>query len=139
MAVPTFVLDAWPVLEWLKAKQPATERFRTLLKQAEADEIHLVMCRLNFGEVVYRIRKDFSEVDQAWSRDIIDKLPISLHSVSDSLVDDAASLKGSFAISYADAFAAALAAQLNQPLVTGDKDFFPLEKAGVVKLHWMGA
>jgi uncharacterized protein len=139
VAVPIFVLDAWPVLEWLKAKQPAAVRFRTLLNQASAGEVDLVMCRLNFGEVVYRIRKDFPEVDQAWVRGVVDKLPINLHSVTDSLVDDAASLKGSFAISYADAFAAALASQLNQPLVTGDKDFLLLEISGVVKLHWLGA
>jgi ribonuclease VapC len=47
----------------------------------------------------------------------------------------AASLKGRFPISYADAFVAALAQKHNCPLMTGDPEFRRVDR---LELDWIG-
>ena len=42
-------------------------------------------------------------------------------------------------MSFADAFAAATAMELNAALVTGDPELRALEDAGLVRLEWVGA
>ena len=51
------------------------------------------------------------------------------------MVLQAAGDKSRHKISYADAFAAALAKQQNAELVTGDRQFRALE--GEIKIHWL--
>jgi predicted nucleic acid-binding protein len=67
------------------------------------------------------------------------ELPIDLVSVSDGMVLQAARLKITHTISYADAFAASLAMELKCPLVTGDMEFLALLKSGIIQLDWIGA
>jgi len=55
--------------------------------------------------------------------------------VEETLVMRAAYLKAQYPISYADAFAAALAEQEKAILVTGDPDFKRLEKT--IKIQWL--
>ena len=64
----------------------------------------------------------------------IDAMPITLHGVGRKLVQRAAALKTRHPIAYADAFAAATAATLGVPLVTGDPEFHALEEA--VEIVW---
>ncbi len=49
----------------------------------------------------------------------------------------AADLKARGRLSYADAFAAALAAELRAPLVTGDPEFALLEQTGLIQVLWL--
>jgi len=58
---------------------------------------------------------------------------LSLH--TRRLADLAAEFKARHSLSLADAFAAALAKELNTPLVTGDPEFKPL--AGDIKIQWL--
>lgn len=133
------MLDAWPVLEWLKGRDPAKTKFRELLLDAEAGRLSLEMSRINHGEVRYSIIKDFPSARVSSALKALDEIPLLLHSVDDTLIDEAVVLKGQFKISYADAFAAAQAIRRNLPLVTGDKELRALETAGLVQLHWLGA
>jgi len=76
-----------------------------LLKEADRKEIVLLMNLMNLGEVFYRICRIASEKK---AEDIISKirfLPITFISVSDSMVMEAAKIKGKYPVSYADAFA----------------------------------
>jgi ribonuclease VapC len=131
------LLDSWPVLEWLKGRQPATRVFSRLIAEAFAGEVSFAMSRMNYGEVLYSIRKNFpSDKIEAGTRAFLE-IPIQFHSIDDLLVDEAAALKGDNPISYADAFAVALALRLDVPLVTGDKELLGLRAVGL-KLLWMG-
>jgi ribonuclease VapC len=131
------LLDSWPVLEWLKGRQPATQVFSKLIAEAFAGDVSFAMSRMNYGEVLYSIRKDFPEDRiEAGTRAFLE-IPIQFHSIDDLLVDEAAALKGINAISYADAFAAALALRLDVPLATGDREFLVLQAVGL-KLWWVG-
>lgn len=95
------------------------------------------MSRMNYGEVVYSVRKDFPAERLEQILKAFREIPIHFYSVDDALVDEAAALKSLHAISYADAFAAALAMRLNLPLLTGDRELLVLRQMGL-SIHWLG-
>ena len=132
------LLDSWPVLEWLKRRQPVAAEFRRLIEESLAGTTSLSMSRMNYGEVLYSIKKDFPENRIKQATEAFLEIPIKFYSIDDALVDEAAELKSVYTVSYADAFAAALSLRLDIPLATGDKELLTLKAIGL-KLHWMGA
>ena len=133
------VLDSWPILQWLKGREPVYSAFVALINRVILGEVELNLSRINFGEVIYTVRKapDIADVESALRS--FRAAPFVLHTTDDALVDEAVELKSYYAISYADAFAAALAVRLGVPLVTGDDEFRALEMHGLLRLKWMGA
>jgi predicted nucleic acid-binding protein len=97
----------------------------------------LSMCRINYGEVVYSVRKAFPADRAEDTLKAFREIAMQLYSVDDRLVDEAVDLKAMYSISYADASAAALTMRRGLPLVTGDAELVPLEKLGL-RLHWVG-
>ncbi len=131
------VLDAWAILAWLKGKQPAGERVRSLFEAADRRHERLLMNIVNLGEVFYLSVK---ARDLAYGQRVINMLRsrIMIISATDSLVMAAATLKSRHPISYADAFAAATALLRDAPLVTGDPELRTMagnEKN--LKLEWI--
>jgi len=57
----TRVLDSWPILEWIKEKQPATDIVENVLAAAESGTTRLLMSAINVGEVYYYVRKYHGE------------------------------------------------------------------------------
>lgn len=135
--LPELLLDSWPVMEWLKGRDPAFSSFKTILNDAFAGKTKLSMSRMNYGEVIYSIRKDFPVNLREQAAVAFEQLPIHLYSIDDQLVDEAAALKGVHKISYADAFAIAMAFRLRVPVVTGDTEFLGLKALGL-RVHWVG-
>lgn len=133
------VLDSWPLLEWIKGREPGRTRFVALTREAMAGRVAFHMSRINYGEAIYSIRKapEVADVPEALRR--LQGAPIDLHTADDALVDEAVELKSNYPFSFADAFAAALAIRLNAPLVTGDFEFRRLEIDGLLVLRWVGA
>ena len=133
------VLDSWPVLEWIKGREPAFSLFVSLAEDAIAARVRFHMSRINYGEAIYSLHKPprLPDVTDALRR--LRSAPISVHTVDDALVDEAVEVKSKYPFSYADAFAAALAIRLRAPLVTGDLEFRKLEANGLLRLHWVGA
>ncbi len=133
----TRVLDAWAVLAWLGGEEPAATRVNSLLDDATDEQARLPMCMINLGEVYYVLARTRGR-DKAESvpKDL-EAAPIEFTSVDDDLVWAAARLKADYPISYADAFAAALALRLGGELVTGDLDFKALEHDEGLELHWL--
>jgi len=82
---------------------------------------------INLGEVFYRIGKvkGQSEARQTFAQ--IGSLNLSVVSATDERVLAAATLKIKHPISYADAFAAAAATELEATLVTGDPELIALQ------------
>jgi predicted nucleic acid-binding protein len=66
---------------------------------------------------------------------IVPTLPVTLEVPTQEEIWNSALLKARFPISYADAFAAALAQKYNCPLVTGDPE---LKLVSGLKLDWLG-
>jgi predicted nucleic acid-binding protein len=133
------VLDSWPVLEWIKGRQPTAAQFTKLVDASEAGDISFEMSRINYGEILYSLQKpDAKDVCEQGLIDLA-TLRIFRHSVDDALVDEAVELKSKYPFSYADAFAAALAIRLQSPLLTGDREFVALERDGLLRVQWIGA
>ena len=131
------LLDAWAVLAWLKGEGPPARKVRKLLLSAKRGELSLIMSIINLGEVYYRIASLYNEERAKSILDVFRLSPVSIISVEDRLVFEAASLKARLRISYVDAFATALALERGAVLVTGDPDFRELEKGKILKIEWL--
>ena len=131
----TRVLDSWPILEWIKGKQPVTDIVAKLFGDADLGFVRLLMSAINVGEVYYFVRKYHTEsLAESW-RQLSGTLPLTIAVPAAEEIWDAAVLKGQYPIAYADAFAAALAQKYRCPLVTGDPDFRSIPD---LQLEWLG-
>lgn len=135
---PLYVVDSWPVLEWIYGKEPAGEKFQKILDSAANGNLRLHISRLNYGEVIYNVlirkrRGEFSGLIPD-----LDALPWQIVSIDDALVDEAVALKAVYPISFADCFVAALAQRHRAPVISGDPDFQRLAERGVLRLEWVG-
>jgi predicted nucleic acid-binding protein len=94
---------------------------------------------INIGEVYYRLRKAGDEEGaEEFLHDLRGGvLPIEVVPATNRRVWAAAGLKARYAISYADAFAASLAAETGAPVVTGDPEFKSLAEDGIVQVKWL--
>jgi ribonuclease VapC len=132
----TKVLDSWALMAFLQGEPAAQEVEKLLLKAAE-DKHKLLLCVVNWGEIYYSIARTEGEaVAQQKAADLA-TLAIELVPVSDDLelVREAARLKASKKMAYADCFAAALAKLRKVEVVTGDPEFKKVE--GEVKVAWL--
>ena len=135
--VPELILDAWPVLEWIKGREPTHSIFHNMIEDALAGRVSFLMSRLNHGEVIYSVWKTFPPDRIQSALRAFAEIPIILHSVDDELIDKAVDLKCFYPISYADAFAVALSMRFSLPLVSGDPELKAVAVSGF-KLHWVG-
>ncbi len=118
--------------EWQTACDRLVER---LFDESAAGGAQLFMSAVNAGEVYYVLRKLHSEgLAELW-RNSSRTLPITINVPTLDEIWDAALLKGQYPISYADAFAAALAQKHRCALVTGDPDFRAVPQ---LDLDWIG-
>lgn len=131
----TRVLDSWAILEWMSGREPARQALSALLAEAESGAARLAMSAINSGEIYYILRKHHSEaLAESW-KESSRTMPVTIEVPSADDIWSAATLKGKYPISYADAFAAALARKYNCPLVTGDEEF---RKVIGLELAWIG-
>ena len=115
----TRVLDSWPILEWIRERQPATDIVDNFLAEAESGGTRLFMSAINVGEVYYFVRKYHGEaLAESW-RELSATLPVTIEVPTADEIWDAALLKARYPIAYADAFAAALALQVSVPTGNG--------------------
>lgn len=131
----TRVLDSWPIVEWIKGRQPAAGIVKGLFAEAEAGTARLFMSAINVGEVYYYVCKYHSRsLAESW-RASSSTLPVTIEVPTLDETWGAALLKGQYPIAYADAFAAALAHKYRCPLVTGDPEFRSIPD---LDLDWIG-
>ncbi|MCA9871694.1 MAG: PIN domain-containing protein [Caldilineae bacterium] len=121
-----YVLDAWAILALLQQEDPAATRVRQCLEEALANKTLLSISIINLGEVTYRIGKVKGE-DAAWETlQQLRQLPLTVLQATEEAVLAAVTFKIRYAISYADAFAAAAAYTHKAVLMTGDPELFHL-------------
>jgi predicted nucleic acid-binding protein len=124
---PRFVLDAWAVLALLQKEEPAALRVKRLMEEARTGNTELFISVINLGEVYYRIGKAKGEREAQETLDDIRRLCLTVVPATEGAVFAAARVKMRHAISYADAFAAATAEDLDAVLATGDPKLGQLE------------
>jgi ribonuclease VapC len=128
------VLDSYALLKLLR-DEPGADAVAHILEKAGERDHPVHMTEVNYAEVQYMIRR--KDGDVAWQT-IAGELvaaPIQFHPADRALANTAADFKTRFEISLADAFAAALAKEKKAELITGDREFKPLEKE--IKIHWL--
>jgi predicted nucleic acid-binding protein len=122
-----FVLDAWALLALLQKEEPAASRVKQLLEAATAGDVELFISIINLGEVIYRVGKVHGEAEAQETLDLIRRLPLTVLPATEDAVFSAVAFKIHYAMSYADAFAAAAAESLDAPLLTGDPELVALQ------------
>ncbi len=129
-----YVLDANALLAYFLAEQGA-KRVGRYLQQASAGQTKLHMSLINYGECVYNIERRYGLTAVTRLQMFLENYPISYYEVDHPRVLSAAHFKARYPISYADAFAAALAQELDATLVTGDPEFRTVEH--VISVAWL--
>ncbi len=133
----TKVLDSWALIAFFE-DEPAAERVERLLVKAEAGTHNLLLCVVSWGEIYYNTMRTVSQQAAEQKAKEIAGLTIELVGVEANnleLVRQAAIYKATRRLSYADAFAAALAKIRNAELVTGDHEFRQIEDE--IKIDWL--
>lgn len=131
------VLDSWALIAFFE-DEPAAEQVERLLVKADAGTHKLLLSVVNWGEVYYNTMREMSQRAAEQTAKEMDGLAIEIVGVDDrnlDLVRQAAVYKATRKISYADAFAAALAKTKNAELVTGDREFKAVEDE--IKIEWL--
>ncbi len=133
----TKVLDSWALIAFFE-DEPAAEEVEKLLVKAEAGRHKLLLCVVNWGEIYYNTMRRVSQEAAEQKAKEIAGLTIEIVGVEGKdmeLVRQAAIYKATKKLSYADAFAAALAKVRNAELVTGDQEF--KEVQGEIRIGWL--
>jgi uncharacterized protein len=127
------VFDSWAILAYAY-DEPAADQVENLLVESARLQNGWISS-MNLGEVWYSLAR-------RCSRNVADQQLLTLAQIGLNRVDvdwpsvlQAADFKSRHKISYADAFAAALAKQRDAELVTGDREFCALESE--IKIHWI--
>ncbi|MCE5314334.1 MAG: type II toxin-antitoxin system VapC family toxin [Armatimonadota bacterium] len=127
-----FVLDSYAILAFLQ-KEPGYGRVEALLKGAISGEGKVYVSTINLAEVHYhvlRCGRDASRILAA-----LEALPLKVVS-ADEYMSQAVEIKAKYGLSFGNCFAAALAQELQTPLITGHRDFRKMGNA--VNIEWLG-
>ena len=128
------VLDSYALMAFFEDESGA-DLVRELILKAEENKITLLMSVINLGEVWYSIaRTNSPEVADQYIGEVRG-MAIEIVDADWQLTRHAAAFKVNGNISYGDCFAAALAKLKKAELVTGDKEFKPLD--GEIKISWV--
>lgn len=136
--VSTFVLDTSALLTFLY-DEPGRDRVEALLLRAVDGQVAVRLHRIHMGEAYYVLYRKGGEGTAEAMVDDVQRLPIIVEDrVSPVLMREAAKIKASYKLSYADAFAVGLAKVRGGTLISSDrKEFGPLESAAVIKVLWV--
>ena len=129
-----YVLDSWAVIAYLE-DEPSGEQIEDLIATAHEEQIPIYMSVINVGEVWYTFAREISEEEANASVKTLRDLRIQFEDANWELTQEAAHFKSLNKMSYADAFAAALAKIKKADLITGDNEFKPLD--GEIKISWV--
>lgn len=129
-----YLMDSYAMIAFFE-DEPGARRVAQILESIMNREAKGYMSVINWGEIYYNTMRE-QGVETA--EDVIRQLKkysIELIDADQQLTYDAAKLKGTYKIAYADCFAAALAIRQNAAVVTGDPEFKKLKNE--VKIEWI--
>lgn len=129
-----YVLDSYALIAYSREEKGA-ETVAEIIDDGLHERAELYLCVINWGEIYYITLRNFDRKRAELFKDIIARYPITIVEANKDLTLQAAEIKAFYKLSYADAFAAALAKMKKAILVTGDKEFKALEKE--IKINWI--
>jgi uncharacterized protein len=131
------VLDSWALIAFFE-NEPAAEQVEALLSKAESGTLQLLLSVVNWGEIYYSTMREISQAAAERTVKEISGLAIEIVGIDGANLDyvrQAAVYKATKKLSYADAFAAALAKIRKAELVTGDREFKQVEDE--IRINWL--
>ena len=134
MTAQTYVFDSYALLKVFQ-KEEGYRKVVGLLRDVSASGGRALMNAVNYGEIIYIIKRAFGDRKKIECLAAIERLGIEILSVPNELIFRAAEYKAEFAISYADCFALASAVENKAALVTGDPEFKKMEH--LAKVIWV--
>jgi predicted nucleic acid-binding protein len=115
-------MDSFAMIAFFE-NEPGAEKVGLILKSIMGRKAKAYMSVINWGEIYYNtLREQGFETAEKVIRQL-KQYPIKIVDADQKLTYEAAKLKGSYKIAYADCFAAALSHRLNAVIVTGDPEF----------------
>lgn len=130
----TYVLDSFAVL-CLLGREAGSEAVARLVRQAEEGSVRLLMTWVNAGEIAYIVERRWGKERMHQALGTLEATALEFVPVGRELALQAASIKASHSLAYADAFVAALAMIEGGVLVTGDAEFRQLEPK--LQVQWL--
>ena len=131
-----YVLDSFALLAYLEDEEGAGQVQR-LLVEAERGPTQTFMSVVNLGEVLCITERHRGLEEAQRTAGVVEQLPVRVIDADRVLTFQAAHVKANHPISYADAFAVAMAQELAATVVTGDAEFACVEH--LVPVKWIGA
>lgn len=128
------VLDASALMVYLE-KEEGFEKVKELLVKAAETDKKLLMAAVNFGEVYYAVAREHGLLEAERISCLIQTFPVEFVEADLVLARQAAILKATHKLPFADCFAAGLTKLRKGELVTTDKDFKAVEKE--IKIVWL--
>ena len=125
LAPGNYVLDTHAIFALLQ-REVGYEIVASLVERA-ADDVALSLSVINFGEIAYITQREQGKDRSTQILDDVRRLPIALYECTEARVLASANIKAQYAVSYADAFAIALAQELGATLVSGDPEMKSVE------------
>ena len=129
-----FVLDTFSLIAYFEDEEGAS-KVADIIELSLHHETELFLSVINWGEMYYIALREGGEERAELYKSIIQRYPIIIVEANKELTLTAARFKAFHKMSYADAFAAALAKMKKAILVTGDKEFKSVEKE--IKINWI--
>ncbi len=130
----TYVFDSYALLKVFQ-KEEGYRKVVGLLRDVSASGGRALMNAVNYGEIIYIIKRAFGDQKKIECLAAIERMGIEILSVPNELVFRASEYKAEFSISYADCFALASALENKAALVTGDPEFKKIEH--LAKVIWV--
>jgi ribonuclease VapC len=129
-----YVLDSFAMLALMRL-EPGADQVTALLREAEQETTRVFMSLISLGEMAYIVGRRWGAARLRDFLAYVNAVPIEIAPVNQDRVLAAAHVKARHSISYADAFAVALAQELGATVVTGDPEFRSVE--ALVCVQWL--
>ena len=129
-----YVLDSYSLLAYAEDEKGA-DAVEDILTKALDNQAEIFLSVINWGEMYYIALREGGKERAELYRETFARYPITIVEANKELTLQAAQYKATHKMSYADAFAAALAKNRKAVLVTGDKEFKTLD--GEIKISWL--
>ena len=129
-----YVLDSYSLLAYAEDEKGA-DAVEDILTKALDNQAEIFLSVINWGEMYYIALREGGKERAELYRETFARYLIAIVEANKELTLQAAHFKANYKISYADAFAAALAKNRKAVLVTGDKEFKSLENE--IKINWL--
>ena len=131
---PVYVLDSFAVLSYL-SDEPAAATIETVIENAREKTCRVLLSIINLGEILYITERKGGLQRAKDVLALLRQLPIEILPADEQAVFSAAHIKANYPLSYADAFAVAIAQQENGTILTGDPEFQAVET--LAPIEWL--